>query len=157
MCPRCTNYAKYFYVILAIAIIATVSAIVPPYFMECPLTDKYEGNGDPSYKVEAYSDKLIQLGTTVEAKIPEKRITELLAATSVKKGSGFNSLPSPCFELTIMYSNDDDYLLVIGKNGAISVTPYSDFDNRTYWVDSSGNLFDELYKIWLENGGETFE
>lgn len=153
----CTNHRKCILgILLAVIVIAVVIALVFT-FKPRTLASLLEGEGEPSYRVAGYSVQLVPLGTSVEGKIPQEQITELLETTMVKKGKAFESLPEPCFELRMYYSDGDDYLIVVGKDGAISVGKMGDLDHYSYWKDPSGQLFSALYQYHLDNGGEPFE
>ena len=87
--------------------------------------------------------------------IPQERIAELFQATTVKRGTSSQSLPSPCFEIRATYG-DETYIIVVGADSSVSVAPVDYLDARTFWVDTSGELFESLYRIHLENGGTEF-
>ena len=87
--------------------------------------------------------------------IPQERIAELFQAATVKGGTSSQSLPSPCFEIRATY-NDETYIIVVGADSSVSVAPVDSLASRTFWVDTSGELFKSLYRIHLENGGTEF-
>ena len=87
--------------------------------------------------------------------IPQERIAELFQATTVKRGTSSQSLPSPCFEIRATY-NDETYIIVVGADSSVSVASVDSLASRTFWVDPSGELFESLYRIHLENGGTEF-
>ena len=87
--------------------------------------------------------------------IPQENIAELFQATTVKRGTSSQSLPSPCFEIRAAYA-DETYIIVVGADNSVSVAPVDYLDARTFWVDPSGELFESLYRLHLENGGTEF-
>ena len=87
--------------------------------------------------------------------IPQENIAELFQATTVKRGTSSESLPSPCFEIRAAY-DDETYIIVVGADSSVSVAPVDYLDARTFWVDTSGELFENLYRIHVENGGTEF-
>ena len=87
--------------------------------------------------------------------IPQERIAELFQATTVKRGTSSQSLPSPCFEIRATY-NDESYIIVVGADSSVSVASVDSLASRTFWVDPSGELFESLYRLHLENGGTEF-
>ena len=87
--------------------------------------------------------------------IPKENIDDFFDLTTVKKGTSFKSLPSPCFVINAVYDNEK-YVIVVGADKSVSVAPTSKPDSRTFWVDTSGKLFESLYSIHLENGGTEF-
>ena len=87
--------------------------------------------------------------------IPMENIEELFQAVTVKRGTSSESLSSPCFEIRAAY-DDETYIIVVGADSSVSVAPVDYLDARTFWVDTSGELFKSLYRIHLENGGTEF-
>ena len=87
--------------------------------------------------------------------IPQERIAELFQATTVKRETSSQSLPSLCFEIRAAY-DDETYIIVVGADSSVSVAPVDYLDARTFWVDTSGELFENLYRIHVENGGTEF-
>ena len=87
--------------------------------------------------------------------IPQENIAELFQATTVKRGTSSESLPSPCFEIRATY-NDETYIIVVGADSSVSVASVDSLASRTFWVDPSGELFESLYRLHLENGGTEF-
>ena len=87
--------------------------------------------------------------------IPMENIEELFQAVTVKRGTSSESLSSPCFEIRAAYA-DETYIIVVGADSSVSVAPVDYLDARTFWVDTSGELFKSLYRIHLENGGTEF-
>ena len=153
----CTSHKKRLVGTLAIAIIAAILILAAIFFRARPLMDLCAGTGTPSFQVKGYSDMLTPLDTTIEVVIPDAQITELLANTSVKKGPSFSALPSPCFEVRMFYPDGNAYLIVIGEDGSVAVAPIHSLEERSYWTDASGRLFDALYGHHLEAGGQKFE
>lgn len=151
------NQRKSILCILLAVIVIAAGIILAFTLRPKTLISLLEGEGELSYRVAGYSDQLVPLGTFVEGKIPQEQITELLETTMVKKGKAFRSLPSPCFELRIHYTDGNDYLIFVGKDGAISVGKVGDLYHYSYWKDPSGQLFAALYQYHLDNGGEAFE
>ena len=93
--------------------------------------------------------------TDVDCAIPQENIAALIDATTVKKGKASNALPSPCIEIRATYESAV-YVIDVGADSSISVASTSELDARTFWVDTSGQLFNSLYNIHLENGGAEF-
>ena len=87
--------------------------------------------------------------------IPQENIAELFQAATVKRGTSSNALPSPCFEIRAAYA-DETYIIVVGADNSVSVASVGNLDDRTFWVDPGGELFESLYSIHLENGGTEF-
>ena len=87
--------------------------------------------------------------------IPQERIAELFQAATVKRGTSSNALPSPCFEIRAAYA-DETYIIVVGADNSVSVASVDSLASRTFWVDPSGELFESLYRLHLENGGTEF-
>ena len=87
--------------------------------------------------------------------IPMENIEELFQAATVKRGTSSNALPSPCFEIRAAYA-DETYIIVVGADNSVSVASVDSLASRTFWVDPSGELFESLYRLHLENGGTEF-
>ena len=87
--------------------------------------------------------------------IPQENIEELFQAATVKRGTSSNALPSPCFEIRAAYA-DETYIIVVGADNSVSVASVDSLASRTFWVDPSGELFESLYRLHLENGGTEF-
>ena len=87
--------------------------------------------------------------------IPQENIAELFQATTVKRGTSSESLSSPCFEIRAAYA-DETYIIVVGADNSVSVASVDSLASRTFWVDPSGELFESLYRLHLENGGTEF-
>ena len=87
--------------------------------------------------------------------IPQESIAALFEATTVKKGTSSKSLPSPCIEIRATYHNEI-YIIDVGEDNSVSVASVDELDARTFWVDTTGELFESLYSIHLENGGAEF-
>ena len=87
--------------------------------------------------------------------IPMENIEELFQAVTVKRGTSSESLSSPCFEIRAAYA-DETYIIVVGADNSVSVASVDSLASRTFWVDPSGELFESLYRIHLENGGTEF-
>ena len=93
--------------------------------------------------------------THVPGAISQENIEDLLQITTVKKGASYRGLPSPCIEIRAVYDHDI-YVIVVGADNSVSVAPASNLDFRTFWVDTSGKLYESLYSLHLENGGTEF-
>ena len=93
--------------------------------------------------------------SVVVGAIPQESIADLFDLTTVKKGTSYKALPSPCFEIRAVYDNEM-YIIVVGADKSVSVAPINKLNSRTFWVDTSGKLFGSLYSIHLENGGTEF-
>ena len=93
--------------------------------------------------------------SVVVSAIPQESIADLIDLTTVKKGTSFKTLPSPCFEIRATYDNET-YIIVVGADNSISVASIGKLDSPTFWVDTNGKLFKSLYSIHLENGGTEF-
>ena len=87
--------------------------------------------------------------------IPMENIEELFQAVTVKRGTSSESLSSPCFEIRAAYA-DETYIIVVGADNSVSVASVDSLASRTFWVDPSGELFESLYRLHLENGGTEF-
>ena len=87
--------------------------------------------------------------------IPQENIAELFQAATVKRGTSSESLSSPCFEIRAAYA-DETYIIVVGADNSVSVASVDSLASRTFWVDPSGELFESLYRLHLENGGTEF-
>ena len=157
MWNRCSNRRKCLFGILAIVLIAAIIIGIIFLCRTQPLIELCPGTGSPSYRVAGYCDAFISDGTVIEGMISDTQITELLTSASVKRGVSYRAMPSPCFELRMSYPDGNFYIIVIGANGSISVAPISNLDDQTFWTDSSGQLFETLYRLHLEAGGTAFE
>ena len=93
--------------------------------------------------------------TDIAGAIPQENIAELFQAATVKRGTSSESLSSPCFEIRAAYA-DETYIIVVGADNSVSVASVDSLASRTFWVDPSGELFESLYRIHLENGGTEF-
>ena len=91
----------------------------------------------------------------VEGAIPPESIADFFALTTVKKGTPSRSLPSPCFEIRATYEHDT-YIIVVGADNSVSVASVGKLDSPTFWVDTTGTLFERLYNLHMENGGTEF-
>ena len=93
--------------------------------------------------------------SVVVGAIPQESIADLIDLTTVKKGTSFKTLPSPCFEIRATYDNET-YIIVVGADNSVSVASIDELDSRTFWIETSGKLFEKLYRIHIENGGTEF-
>ena len=93
--------------------------------------------------------------SVVVGTIPRENIAELFDLSTVKKGIPNTSLPSPCFEIRAVYDHET-YVIVVGADKSVSVASTDKLDSRTFWVDTTGKLFESLYNLHLENGGAEF-
>lgn len=93
--------------------------------------------------------------THIVGAIPQESIADLFDLTTVKKGTSSKSLPSPCFEIRAVYDNET-YVIVVGADKSVSVASAGKLDSRTFWIDTSGKLFESLYSLHLDNGGTEF-
>ena len=87
--------------------------------------------------------------------IPQENIEVLFDLTTVKRGTSSRTLPSPCFEIRVTYGHEA-YVIVVGTDKSVSVASIDNLDSRTFWIDTSGKLFENLYRIHIENGGAEF-
>ena len=93
--------------------------------------------------------------THIVCAIPQENIADLFDLTTVKKGTSYKALPSPCFEIRAAYSNET-CVIVVGADNSVSVASIDELDSRTFWIETSGKLFEKLYRIHIENGGTEF-
>ena len=143
---------KKHYFLFALAVFACVLILSLWSRREQPLGDLLSGEGTPEYSANGYYDGM---EAQITGAIPQDTVSDLLDAAAVRKGKASNEMPSPCFEITVVFTNET-YRVVIGADQTVSVAPISDLDSRTFWIDVSGELFDQLYRIHLENGGQEF-
>ena len=93
--------------------------------------------------------------SVVAAAIPQENIKDLFDLTTVKKGTSSKVLPSACFEIRALYGHET-YIIVVGADKSISVASIDKLESQTFWIDTSGKLFENLYRIHIENGGTKF-
>lgn len=93
--------------------------------------------------------------SVVVGAIPQENIEDLLDLTTVKRGTSSKALPSPCYEIRATYGHET-YVIVVGADKSVSVASIDKLDSRTFWIDTSGKLFESLYRIHIENGGAEF-
>lgn len=88
-----------------------------------------------------------------EAVVTDAQFTQLLCSARFQHGKESRSMPSPAFEIRALW--EDDYSIVIGADGTMSFARYEDLEGtRTFWKDPTGELFDQLYALHLESGGQ---
>ena len=143
---------KKHYLILTFALFVCVSIFLLCRHREQPLSVLLSGEGTPKYSSWGYYDGM---ESQIEGAIPQESISDLLDSATIRKGNSSQFMPSPCFEITVVYDNEI-YRVVVGADKTISVAPISNLDARTFWIDTSGTLFEQLYSVHLENGGLAF-
>lgn len=99
--------------------------------------------------VDIYTDKI---------ELPQEELRSLLISdVNLKRAEKVKSMPNLGFELHV-YENEETYEIIISIDGKVMVAPFDNMqDSRTYWKDPEGKLFDEIYNLYLENGGEKIE
>lgn len=142
---------KYFFLIVFVILVCT-SIVVLWSNREQPLYSVLPNDDMITCVSNGYYDGM---ESVVEGAIPQERIVDLLDLTTVKKATSYKSMPSPCFEIRAAYDNEI-YIIVVGADKTVSVAPIGELDSPTFWVDTSGKLFESLYSIHLENGGTEF-
>lgn len=143
---------KKHYLILAFALFVCAGIFLWWHHREQPLNVLLSGEGTPQYSSWGYYDGM---ESQLEGAIPQESISDLLDSATIRKGKSSKLMPSPCFEITAVYNNEI-YRVVVGADKTISVAPISNLESRTFWIDTSGALFEQLYSIHLENGGKAF-
>lgn len=95
---------------------------------------------------------------TDRIELPQEELRSLLISdVNLKRAEKDNSMPNLGFELHV-YENEETYEIIISIDGKVMVAPFDNMqDGRTYWKDPEGKLFDEIYNLYLENGGEKIE
>lgn len=142
---------KYFFLIFFVILVCT-SIVALCSNREQPLYSVLPNNDMMTCVSSGYYDGM---EAVVEGAIPQESIADLFDLTTVKKGKSYKALPSPCFEIRAVYDNEI-YLIVVGVDKTVSVAPVGKLDSITFWVDTSGKLFESLYSTHLENGGTKF-
>lgn len=133
-------------------VLATVIVLVLWLYREQSLSRLITGEGIPEYDLKGSQ---FEVESSIEGSVSQEIIEDLLNSTIVRKGRKNSIMPSPCFEISVIYSNET-YRVVVGADKTISVAPLSNLDSRTFWFDTKGDLFEQLYNIHLGNGGEEF-
>lgn len=144
---------KYF-LLVSFILCACISIFLLWSYREQPLNDLLPGEGKPKYASMGYYDGM-ESQTHIIGEIPGASISALIDSTTIRKGNSSRALPSPCFEITVIYT-DRTYRVVIGADKTISVAPIGDLNSCSFWIDVNGALFEQLYSIHLENGGQVF-
>jgi hypothetical protein len=143
---------KKHYLILTFALVVCAGIFLLCRYREQPLRVLLSGEGTAKYSSWGYYDGM---ESHIEGAIPQESLSDFLDSATIRKGNTSRSMPSPCFEITVVYDNET-YRVVVGADKTISVAPVSNFDSRTFWIDTSGTLFEQLYSVHLENGGQAF-
>ena len=143
---------KKYYFLIVFALLVCTSIIALWSNREQPLCSVLPDNDMRTCVSNGYCDGM---DSAVIGVIPQESIIDLFDLTTVKKGTPYRALPSPCFEIRAAYDNDI-YIIVIGADKSVSVASIGKLDSRTFWVDTSGKLFESLYSLHLENGGTEF-
>lgn len=143
---------KKHYLIFTFTLFVCVSIFLLWRHREQPLSVLLSGEGTPKYSSCGYYDGM---ESQLEGAIPQESISDILESATIRKGHSRKVMPSPCFEITVVYNNEI-YRVVVGADKTISVAPISNLDSRTFWIDTSGALFEQLYRVHLENGGQAF-
>ena len=99
--------------------------------------------------VDIYTDKI---------ELPQEELRSLLISdVNLKRAEKVKSMPNLGFMLHV-YENEETYEIIISIEGKVMVAPFDNLqDGRTFWKDPEGKLFDEIYNLCLENGGEKIE
>lgn len=98
-----------------------------------------------------------------EIELPQEELRSLLLSdVELKKAPESQFMPDLCFIFKVYgdaeYENDVVYDIVISVDGNVRVSTFGNLpSNRTFWKDPEGKLFDEIYNLYLENGGEKIE
>ena len=142
---------KYFFLIVCVLLVCA-SIIALWSNREQPLCSVLPDDVMISCVTNGYYDGM---ETHIVCAIPQENIADLFDLTSVKKGTSYKSLPSSCFEIRAKYDNET-YIIVVGADNSVSVASIDELDSRTFWIDTSGKLFEKLYCIHIENGGIEF-
>lgn len=95
---------------------------------------------------------------TDRIELPQEELRSLLISdVNLKRAEKDNSMPNLGFALHV-YENEETYEIIISIYGDVRVASYGNLqDGRTFWKDPEGKLFDEIYNLYLENGGEKIE
>lgn len=95
---------------------------------------------------------------TDRIELPQEELRSLLISdVNLKRAEKDNSMPNLGFALHV-YENEETYEIIISIYGDVRVASYGNLqDSRTFWKDPEGKLFDEIYNLYLENGGEKIE
>lgn len=95
---------------------------------------------------------------TDRIELPQEELRSLLISdVNLKRAEKDNSMPNLGFALHV-YENEETYEIIISIYGDVRVASYGNLqDSRTYWKDPEGKLFDGIYNLYLENGGEKIE
>lgn len=95
---------------------------------------------------------------TDRIELPQEELRSLLISdVNLKRAEKDNSMPNLGFALHV-YENEETYEIIISIEGKVMVAPFDNLqDGRTFWKDPEGKLFDEIYNLYLENGGEKIE
>lgn len=78
---------------------------------------------------------------------------DIFAAAHVKKGPSYTLEPVPAFLIRLV-DGTRGYILIAGQDHSISVASLDDLNSRTFWTDTGGELFSQLYTCHLNNGGQ---
>lgn len=89
---------------------------------------------------------------TITPALSGQEFHDIFAAAHVKKGPSYTLEPVPAFLIRLV-DGTRGYILIVGQDHSISVAPLDDLNSRTFWTDTSGDLFYRLYTRHLTNGG----
>ena len=141
---------KHSFLLVSLLLICTIIALWSN--REQPLCHALPDNDMTACVSYGYYDGM---ESVVAAAIPQENIKDLFDLTTVKKGTSSKVLPSACFEIRALYGHET-YIIVVGADKSISVASIDKLESQTFWIDTSGKLFENLYRIHIENGGTKF-
>lgn len=91
---------------------------------------------------------------SLEALISDEEFQNIFAGTILKHGREYSSLPSPALEIHLFHDGGN-HSIIIGADNTVSIAKFSDLDGtRTFWTEPTGTLFQALYALHINAGGE---
>lgn len=121
---------------------------VVPFSHVCP--EIYSGE----YSVTVIWDEIDSDVQVPEIFISDLDMAYLFSNVSLKCGFSTIRTPAIAFEVKLSHS-PNGYSIVIGYDNSIIIGNISNLKStRTYWVDTSKNIFLSMYSCHLKNGGQ---
>ena len=98
------------FLLSTLVLFASVSILILWSYREQALSSLLSSEGIPKYISIGYYDGMEE--SHIVGAISEESIADLLYSTTVRKGTSYRAMPSPCFEITVIYSNETYRVIV---------------------------------------------